>query len=146
MKNSDYSNWDPQSQDTKSLAERLDEVLKLPFSDSLSALNALVQQGVSGDYNIDAPDWLVDGTNFYSPIWSCYFGEADEYSVKRLVNFDVRLANGSSLKDPENIETLTWIRYFLAVQIHPRFNGGARKAPNFELLKFNRGCTSLITF
>ncbi|WP_143499733.1 hypothetical protein [Pseudomonas sp. Irchel 3F3] len=139
MKNPDYSNRDRQSQETKSLAERLDEVLKLPFSESLSALNALVQHGASGDYNIDAPDWLVDGTNFYSPIWSCYFGEADEYSVKRLVNFDVRLANGSSLTDPENIDTLTWIRYFLAVQIHPRFNGGTRKAPNFELLKFNRG-------
>ncbi|WP_125925114.1 hypothetical protein [Pseudomonas sp. p106] len=139
MENSDYSSRDLQSQETKSLAERLDEVLKLPFSESLSALNALVQQGASGDYNIDAPDWLVDGTNFHSPIWSCYFGEADEYSVKRLINFDVRLANGSSLTDPDNISTLTWIRYFLAVQIHPRFNGGARKAPNFELLKFNRG-------
>ncbi|MBC3489411.1 hypothetical protein [Pseudomonas taiwanensis] len=138
MSNSEYQGREQHPHETKPLEEMLKEALKLPFSENLSALSALVKQGAIGDASFDTPDWLVDGTNFHSPIWSCYFGEADEYSVKKIVNFDVQLANGSSLTDPENSEILKWFRLFLVVQIHPRFNGGSRKASTYELLKFNR--------
>lgn len=126
-------------EDAEFLPEKLNTALSLPFSEMLDAVSALVHMGAIGDISVDAPDWLIDGTNFHSTVWSCYFGEANGYSVKKLVNFDVELANGTSLIDPENTEILTWFKLFLSVQVQERFNGGSRKRPTYELLKFNRG-------
>lgn len=139
MSNSIAEDDDLFQHESEFLPDKLNKAMTLPFSEMLDAVGALVHRGAIGDISIDVPDWLIDGTNFHSSIWSCYFGETDGYSIKKLVNFDVQLASGTSLIDPKNSETLKWFKVFLVVLIHERFNGGARKKPAYELLKFNRG-------
>ncbi|MFJ4112345.1 hypothetical protein [Pseudomonas sp. NPDC089758] len=127
----------------KTLQEKLDEALSLPFAEKLIAINALATEGLHGDISLDAPDWLVDGTNFHTAFWSCNFGTAHGKEVRKFVNFDIELADGSSLIDPKNEEVWRWIRTYLAVQINPRFNEGSRKSGLYELLRFTKSLHSI---
>ena len=118
--------------------KKLNEALALPFAERLSAITALVPEGLYGDISLDTPDWLVDGTNFHTPTWSCEFGVVRGIVVRKFVNFEIQLANGTYLTDPENAEALRWIKIFLYVQINGRFNGGSRKVGSYELEKFKK--------
>ncbi|NTY90442.1 hypothetical protein [Pseudomonas putida] len=122
----------------KGILQKLEEALALPFAEKLRAITALVPEGLYGDISLDTPDWLVDGTNFHTPTWSCEFGRVRGVMVRKFVNFKIQLANGTYLTDPENSETLKWIKIFLCIQINGRFNGGSRKVGSYELEKFKK--------
>jgi len=127
-----------ETSDLAKLAERFHAALALPISGMRLAMQELVGADLTDNLNVNAPEWLVDGTNFDSDVWSCYFGLTNNKPVVKIVSFDIYLANGSCLLDPENSNVLKWIKLFLSVQIHPQFNGGARRGAKYEQIVFIR--------
>jgi hypothetical protein len=108
------------------LQVRIEHTQALPYGQARLKIRELMALGLSGDANIDTPDWLIEGTNFYSNIWRCGFGmKSDRY--KKTINFNVLINDGSLLSDPKNTQVLSWFKYLICVQVHPRYNRGSRK-------------------
>jgi integrase len=83
-----------------------------------------------GDTDITKPEWLVDGSNFYSPIWRVRF-KGKERSKYKTIDFNVSLFDGSQLTDEKNLDLMTVIKFFICCQLHPRFNGGSKFGPHY---------------
>jgi hypothetical protein len=86
---------------------------------------------------INAPKWLVNGSNFHSNIWYVNFFDDNRPCIE--VDFNIQLSDGSLLTDEQHIDTLYWIKIFLVVQNHPRYNNQTRKTPEYEQTKFISG-------
>ncbi|BCT33526.1 integrase [Pseudomonas protegens] len=113
------------------LQARIEHTQALPYGQARLKIRELMVLGLSGDANIDIPNWLIEGTNFYSNIWRCGFGvKSDQY--KKTINFNVLINDGSLLSDTKNIRVLNWFKYLICVQIHPRYNRGSRKQAHTE--------------
>ena len=109
----------------------LEYVKSLPYGKARLAMRDLMSLGLSGDASIDTPDWLIEGTNFFSNIWRLGFGPKSDV-FKKTIDFNVRLSNGTLLTDKNNEVVFAWFKYFISVQIHPRYNGGSRKSAIVE--------------
>ena len=110
----------------ENLQARIEHTQALSYGEARLVIRDLMVLGLSGDANIDMPNWLIEGTNFYSDVWRCGFGiKSDRY--KKTISFNVLLKDGSLLTDPKNILVLNWFKYLICVQIHPRYNKGSRK-------------------
>lgn len=99
--------------------------LSLSFYDRRALLRSKALKEMTVDPALAHPYWLVEGTNFHSSIWHCQFGE----KYRKMINFSIRLIDGTSLDDKKNGSLLGIIKLFIAVQFHPRFNGGFFYAP-----------------
>lgn len=113
------------------LKAEIAEALALPYHDRRIRFAELIDSGLTGETEIDAPDWLVNGTNFLSSIWECSFGVGKNVITAK-VDFNIRLYDGSKLTSPDNAALLRSFKLFLCLQIHPRYNGGARRGAETE--------------
>ncbi|MFJ2319005.1 hypothetical protein [Pseudomonas sp. NPDC087817] len=114
------------------------EFNKLSFYDQRILLRKLKKSGSFGDKDLDFPDWIIGGANFYSTLWPCCFGVGND-TVRITVDFNIELYNGTMLTSPENETLLQGIKVLLAVQVHPRFNGNKRRSGTVEATEFRYG-------
>jgi hypothetical protein len=107
----------------KDLASALEYSKTLPYVARRKYLREVIKVDLIGEADITNPQWLIDGTNFFTDVWSCKFGEGSSLKFKT-IDFRMVIHDGSMLTDTKNSALLTIIKYFICVQIHPRFNGG----------------------
>lgn len=69
------------------------------------------------------PHWLI--SNFSEPLWNVVLTKRPS-----LINWNVRLDDGSLLTAPKNKTLLEIFKYWLCIQGHPDFNGGSMLARN----------------
>ncbi|BFT63705.1 hypothetical protein [Pseudomonas moorei] len=115
------------------LVAAMERAKKLPFYYRRKAIREM--SGIATHETlINLPKWLVDGSNFHSNIWHVNFFGGSRYSFT--IYFDIELSDGSLLTDEQHKDTLYWIKVFLVVQNHPRYNNQTRRSPHYEHRKF----------
>lgn len=105
------------------LASALEYSKTLPYLARRKYLREVIKVDLIGEADITNPQWLVDGTNFFTDVWSCKFGEGSSLKFKT-IDFRIMIHDGSMLTDTKNSTLLVLMKYLICVQIHPRFNGG----------------------
>lgn len=120
------------------LAEELSKLKGMRYYEQRIKLQELVSIGAVGEVDIDTPDWLIEGSSIESPVWVCRFG-TDKKGIKIEVDFRIELYDGSVLTESVNATLLKFIKVFLVLQIHPRYNGGSRKGSDVEAQIFRHG-------
>lgn len=105
------------------LANALEYSKTLPYVARRKYLREVIKVDLIGEADITNPQWLVDGTNFFTDVWSCKFGESSSLKFKT-IDFRIVIHDGSMLTETKNSTLLIIIKYLICVQIHPRFNGG----------------------
>ncbi|UST92762.1 hypothetical protein [Pseudomonas siliginis] len=109
----------------RDLASALEYSKTLPYVARRKYFREVIKVDLVGETDITNPQWLIDGTNFFTDVWSCKFG--DRSSVKfTTIDFRITIHDGSLLTDARNAPLLTIIKYLICVQVHPRFNGGQK--------------------
>ncbi|EJN34416.1 hypothetical protein [Pseudomonas sp. GM80] len=119
--------------DVEQLKVLLEQTKVLPLGERRLAIRKIINMGITGEASIDTPPWIEDGANFLDNIWPCNFGAHRGTDYRKIIDFNVSLSNGSLLTDCVNHKLLKWIKTFICVQVHPRYNGGTRKKPTYEV-------------
>ncbi|MGN8355245.1 hypothetical protein [Pseudomonas alloputida] len=69
------------------------------------------------------PYWFSEETHYALNIWHQKLPDAEGGFYEREINFHIRLANGLLLTQGKNRSLLDLFKYWIAIQVHPRFNG-----------------------
>lgn len=78
------------------------------------------REGWTGDIELDKPGWMVEDTTARSSIWYCKFGTG-RACFGRVIDFNVTLSDGSLLTDGKNDHLLRVIKFFIILQVHPKY-------------------------
>ncbi|MGF6091581.1 hypothetical protein [Pseudomonas sp. 18173] len=73
------------------------------------------------------PYWFAVGTEYSHDVWHQELPDGHGGVYVRTIDFRVRLPNGLLLTHQKNRKLLAFIRYMMAIQVHPRFNGSFYK-------------------
>jgi hypothetical protein len=81
--------------------------------------------------SITKPYWLSAKTEFDAITWFEEIIKPGGKILKRTINFDIELYNGTRLSDPMNATLLQSFQYWIAYQVHPRYTGGDMLSPAY---------------
>ena len=69
------------------------------------------------------PYWFSEETHYALNIWHQKIPDGEGGFLEREINFHIRLANGLLLTQGKNRSLLDLFKHWIAIQVHPRFNG-----------------------
>lgn len=69
------------------------------------------------------PYWFSKDTHYLLDIWKQELDDGDGKLITRTIDFNVRLPNGLLLTQGKNRELLDFFKFWIAAQVHPRYNG-----------------------
>lgn len=101
-----------------------------PYQEALELRDYLFSSMPAGSA-ITKPYWFAPGTEFHHAQWHLLIEAKKGPSLKRTIDFDIKLYDGSNLLDPKNESLLYTIRLLIAYRVHNRFTGGQVFAPEY---------------
>ncbi|MGG7597976.1 hypothetical protein ACQ4OD_13150 [Pseudomonas sp. WC1] len=69
------------------------------------------------------PYWFSKDTHYLLDIWKQELDDGEGNIITRTIDFNVRLPNGLLLTQGKNRELLDFFKFWIAAQVHPRYNG-----------------------
>ena len=119
------------------LVTAIEQARKLPFHERRKAIREL--SGILNyESHVSIPYFLVDGTNFLSNIWHVKFAK-DSKTAPLVIDFGIELSDGSLLTEEQHAALLYWMKLFLVLQSHPRYNGQRHNSALYERRKLVSG-------
>lgn len=108
-----------------------------PYQQALELRDHLFSSMPAGS-PITKPYWFAPGTEFNHAQWRLLIETKKGPTLKRTIDFDIKLYDGSNLLDPKNENLLNTIRLLIAYRVHNRFTGGQVFAPEYAYQTLTR--------